>query len=69
MYSSYSVSGPPIASSEAIFVHNNSKHGRRTPAYGREAALVGDGKIKDTFISNKRDMVHQLAALLIKILL
>ena len=44
LYSSFRISGPPIANSEAIFVHNNSKHGRRTPAFGREAAVVGDGE-------------------------
>lgn len=44
LYSSICLNGSPIASSEAIFVHNNSKHGRRTQAYGREAAVVGDGK-------------------------
>lgn len=44
LYSSLCLGGTPIASSDAIFVHNNSKHGRRTPAYGRETAVVGDGK-------------------------
>lgn len=44
LYTSRQINGTPIASSEAIFVHNNSKHGRRTPAYGRETAVVGDGK-------------------------
>lgn len=44
LYSSLrDLTGVPIASSEPIFVHNNSKHGRRTPAYGREATVVGDG--------------------------
>ena len=35
------LSGPPIATSESMFVHNNSKHGRRPPY---TTTLVGDGE-------------------------
>ena len=35
------ISSPPIACSESMFVHNNSKHGRR-PIYRDN--VVGDGK-------------------------
>ena len=59
LYSSCRINGQPIASSEAIFVHNNSKHGRRTLPYGREAAVVGDGKQITTNIAHReRDMTQ-----------
>lgn len=41
IYSSYRPSSSPIACSEPMFVHNNSKHGRKPPPF-RES--VGDGK-------------------------
>lgn len=45
LYTSLKVSGPPIACSEAMFVHNNSKHGRNVrPMPPYRDAVVGDGK-------------------------
>jgi len=41
LYSTEKINAP-IACSESMFVHNNSKHGRRQPSF-REA-VVGDGK-------------------------
>ena len=41
VYSGDLPTGPPIACSESMFVHNNSKHGRR-PIY--RDSVIGDGK-------------------------
>eukprot|EP00731_Ephydatia_muelleri_P020397 Em0013g124a len=41
IYSAYRPSSSPIACSDPMFVHNNSKHGRKPPPF-RES--VGDGK-------------------------
>lgn len=42
LYATDILSGPPIATSESMFVHNNSKHGRRPPY---STSLVGDGML------------------------
>lgn len=41
LYPADILQGPPIATSDSMFVHNNSKHGRR-PIY--RDTVVGDGR-------------------------
>ncbi len=38
----------PIGCSDAMFVHNNSKHGRKAnPVYPGREAIIGDGELEE----------------------
>lgn len=45
LYAGPNFNDPPIGYSDAMFVHNNSKHGRKpNPVYPGRDTIIGDGE-------------------------